>query len=36
MGYLLVGNTPEQFATFLREQTERWTQIVKDNNIRAE
>ena len=33
MGYQVVANTPEQFATFLREQIATWTKIVKDNNI---
>jgi tripartite-type tricarboxylate transporter receptor subunit TctC len=32
----VVANTPEQFATFLREQITTWTKIVKDNNIKAE
>jgi tripartite-type tricarboxylate transporter receptor subunit TctC len=36
MGYQVVANTPEQFATFLREQITTWTKIVKDNNIKAE
>ena len=36
MGYQVVANTPEQFATFLREQIATWTKIVKDNNIKAE
>lgn len=36
MGYEIVANTPEEFASFLRRQVAVWTQIVKDNNITAE
>ena len=36
MGYQVVANTPEQFATFLREQIATWTKIVKDNNIKPD
>lgn len=31
-----VGNTPEQFATFLQGQIEKWGALVKSNNIRAD
>lgn len=36
MGYQIVGDTPQQFEAFLREQTARWTKIVKDNHIRPD
>lgn len=33
MGYEIVANTPAQFGTYLRQQIDAWTKIVKDNNI---
>lgn len=32
----VVANTPEQFGAFLREETEKWTQVVKQANIKIE
>lgn len=29
-----VGNTPEQFAEVIREDTERWSKVIRDANIR--
>src|SRR5262245_26534686 len=33
---LPVGNTPEEFAVFLRENTARFNKVVKDANIRLD
>ncbi|MET4578344.1 Bug family tripartite tricarboxylate transporter substrate binding protein [Ottowia thiooxydans] len=33
MGYEIVANTPSQFGTYLRQQIDAWTKIVKDNHI---
>ncbi|WP_036596094.1 Bug family tripartite tricarboxylate transporter substrate binding protein [Ottowia thiooxydans] len=33
MGYEIVANTPAQFGTYLRQQIDAWTKIVKDNHI---
>lgn len=35
-GAEVVANTPEQFAAFLREDTDKWTKVVKDANIKVE
>ena len=32
----VVGDSPEQLTTFLREETVRWTKIVKDANVKVE
>lgn len=31
-----VGNTPEQFAAFMREELERWGPIIRSNNIKLD
>jgi tripartite-type tricarboxylate transporter receptor subunit TctC len=31
-----IGNTPEQFAAFLREDTERWADVVRRSGARLE
>lgn len=31
-----VGNTPEQFAEVIRQDTERWSKVIRDANIRIE
>jgi tripartite-type tricarboxylate transporter receptor subunit TctC len=36
MGFEIVANTPEQFATFLREENVKWGRVVKDLGLRAE
>jgi len=36
LGVAPVGNQPEQFATFIREDFARWTKVVKDGNIKVE
>ena len=33
MGYEIIANTPAQFGTYLRQQIDAWTKIVKDNHI---
>jgi tripartite-type tricarboxylate transporter receptor subunit TctC len=32
----VVGGTPEQFAAFIREQTERWAPVIRAAGIKAE
>jgi len=32
----IVGNTPEQYAVFLREENVKWGKMVKALNLRAE
>jgi len=36
MGFEIVPNTPEQYATFLREENVKWGKVVKDLGLRAE
>jgi tripartite-type tricarboxylate transporter receptor subunit TctC len=36
MGFEIVPNTPEQYATFLKEEHARWGKIVRDLNLKAE
>ena len=36
LGTEVVANTPEQFAQYLREETAKWSQIVRDAGIRLE
>jgi tripartite-type tricarboxylate transporter receptor subunit TctC len=36
LGMETVGSTPEQFATFLREENVRWSKVVRDLNLKAE
>jgi tripartite-type tricarboxylate transporter receptor subunit TctC len=31
-----VGNTPEEFAAYMRAETLKWTKVVKDSDIRAD
>jgi tripartite-type tricarboxylate transporter receptor subunit TctC len=33
LGFIAAGGTPQQFATFLREDTQRWGKVVKDAKI---
>ena len=35
-GFTLVGNTPEQFADFIKAEVPRWGRLIKDANIHAE
>jgi tripartite-type tricarboxylate transporter receptor subunit TctC len=35
-GFELIGNTPEQFATFIRSEIEKWAHVVKASGARAE
>ena len=35
-GFTLIGNTPEQFSTFIRAEVPRWARLIKDANIHAE
>lgn len=36
MGYITTGSTPEEYLAKLKFETERWTKVVKDNNIKVE
>ena len=36
MGADVVGNTPEQFGKFWRDESDKWAKVIKDANIRAE
>ena len=36
MGFEIVGDTPEQFAAFLKNENARWGKLVRDLNLRAE
>ena len=35
-GAVAVGNTPAEFAAYIRSETEKWTRVVKAAQIRAE
>jgi tripartite-type tricarboxylate transporter receptor subunit TctC len=36
MGYVTTGSTPEEYHAKLKFETERWTRVVKENNIKIE
>lgn len=36
MGADVVGNTPEQFAKFWRDESDKWAKVIKEAGIRAE
>ena len=36
LGTEVVANTPEQFAQYIREETAKWSRIVRDAGIRLE
>lgn len=36
MGADVVGNTPEQFGKFWRDESDKWAKVIKDANIKAE
>ena len=36
LGMDIVGSTPEQFGTFLREENVRWSKIIRDLNLKVE
>lgn len=36
MGADVVGDTPEQFGAFMRSESAKWAELVKEANIRAE
>ena len=35
-GAIIVGDTPAEFAAFLRKDSERWAQVIKASGVRAE
>jgi tripartite-type tricarboxylate transporter receptor subunit TctC len=36
LGFFTTGSTPEAYLDKLRFETERWTKVVKDNNIKVD
>jgi tripartite-type tricarboxylate transporter receptor subunit TctC len=36
MGADVVGNTPEQFGKFWRDESDKWARVIREANIRAE
>ena len=36
LGYFTTGSTPEVYLDKLKSETERWSKVVKDNNIKVE
>jgi tripartite-type tricarboxylate transporter receptor subunit TctC len=36
LGYFTTGSTPEAYLEKLKFETERWTKVVRDNNIKIE
>jgi len=36
MGADVVGNSPEQFATFWRNESEKWGRVIREAGIKAE
>ena len=35
-GFEVVGSTPEEFASFIRAESEKWTKIVRATGAKAE
>ena len=35
-GFEVIGNTPEQFAAFIRAEIDKWARVVKASGARAE
>jgi tripartite-type tricarboxylate transporter receptor subunit TctC len=36
LGFFTTGSTPEEYLNKIKFETERWTKVVKDNNIKVE
>jgi tripartite-type tricarboxylate transporter receptor subunit TctC len=36
LGVVLVTGTPEQFGTFVKSETDRWSKVIKSSNIQAD
>ena len=36
LGYEIVGSTPEQFVGWIRDETAKWSKLIRDRNITAE
>jgi len=36
LGYAVVGNTPEQFGAWIRDETEKWGKLIRERGITAE
>ena len=35
-GFVVVGNTPEEFTAFVEAETAKWANVIKTANIQAE
>ena len=35
-GWVVIASTPQQFAEFVRSETERWGKVIKAGNIKAD
>jgi tripartite-type tricarboxylate transporter receptor subunit TctC len=35
-GAVIVGDTPSEFAAFLKKDEERWAQVIKASGVKAE
>jgi len=35
-GAIIIGDTPAEFAAFLRKDSERWAQVIKASGVKAE
>lgn len=36
LGFVLIGNTPEEFGAYFRSEIDAWGKIVRDLNLKAE
>jgi tripartite-type tricarboxylate transporter receptor subunit TctC len=36
LGYRLGGESPEEFAAFVRSEEQKWSKVIKDANIKVE
>jgi tripartite-type tricarboxylate transporter receptor subunit TctC len=36
LGAVIIGDTPEQFQTFLRQDHERWSRVIKAAGVKPE
>ncbi len=36
LGYEIVGGTPEQFGAWIRDETSKWSKLIRERGITAE
>ena len=36
LGAIIIGDTPAEFAAFLKKDNERWAQVIKASGVKAE